>query len=291
MGIRFRNSIRLAPGIRLNLGKTSVSLSAGVRGASVTLGENGLWGNAGIPGTGLSYRTQLNNSSSQRKRAQQTRYRHQRDEELQTFRQERQATLLMRLDDRGQLLLEKEAGQSLNAQEKKWVWNQYGEELVRWLEKQRDEINGEMELILNIHADIQPPGSGIPQYEPVPFVEEEPQEPTAKPHPVKPEKPQLNLEFWDKLIPGRTEKKRLAYNAAVAVWENTVKQWQQACQIQDNQTRQVINDHQQHRQVWCENKARHESEQQLIRQQFQQRLSTDEALMTEVLTAELEGLD
>ncbi|WP_106593153.1 DUF4236 domain-containing protein [Marinobacterium halophilum] len=42
MAFRFRSTIDLAPGIRLNLGKRVVSLSAGVRGVSVTLGKNDL---------------------------------------------------------------------------------------------------------------------------------------------------------------------------------------------------------------------------------------------------------
>lgn len=56
MAFRFRRSIRIAPGLRVNLGKRGVSLSAGARGASVTWNKQGLWGNVGLPGTGLSYR-------------------------------------------------------------------------------------------------------------------------------------------------------------------------------------------------------------------------------------------
>ncbi len=50
MSLRFRKTITLAPGLRLNLGARGVSLSAGPRGASVTLGRNGLFGNVGPPG-------------------------------------------------------------------------------------------------------------------------------------------------------------------------------------------------------------------------------------------------
>ena len=52
---RFRRSIRLLPGLRLNIGKRSASLSMGVRGAHVTLGKTGVRTTVGIPGTGLSY--------------------------------------------------------------------------------------------------------------------------------------------------------------------------------------------------------------------------------------------
>ena len=54
--VRFRRSFRLLPGVRLNLGKRSTSVSLGVRGAHVTLGgPQGTRTTVGLPGTGLSY--------------------------------------------------------------------------------------------------------------------------------------------------------------------------------------------------------------------------------------------
>jgi hypothetical protein len=55
MGFRFRRSIRLIPGLRLNIGRRGVSVSAGVRGAHVTVGKDGTRTTVGIPGTGMSY--------------------------------------------------------------------------------------------------------------------------------------------------------------------------------------------------------------------------------------------
>ena len=55
MGFRFRRSIKILPGIRINLGKRGVSLSAGVRGAHITIGKSGTRTTVGIPGTGVSY--------------------------------------------------------------------------------------------------------------------------------------------------------------------------------------------------------------------------------------------
>jgi hypothetical protein len=59
MSFRFRRSVRLLPGVRLNFSKSGVSASFGIRGASVTVGKSGTHLNLGIPGTGLSYRTRL----------------------------------------------------------------------------------------------------------------------------------------------------------------------------------------------------------------------------------------
>jgi len=51
---RFRRSFRIAPGLRLNIGKRSTSVSVGVRGAHVTFGKAGTRTTLGVPGTGLS---------------------------------------------------------------------------------------------------------------------------------------------------------------------------------------------------------------------------------------------
>ena len=64
MAIRFRRSIKLIPGVHLNIGKTGVSVSAGIRGASITAGKRGVYGNVGLTGTGLSYRTKLSDLGS-----------------------------------------------------------------------------------------------------------------------------------------------------------------------------------------------------------------------------------
>jgi hypothetical protein len=56
---RFRRSVKIAPGLRLNLNKRSVGLSAGVRGARYSINSAGRrTRSVGIPGTGLSYRSQ-----------------------------------------------------------------------------------------------------------------------------------------------------------------------------------------------------------------------------------------
>jgi hypothetical protein len=53
MGFRFRRSIRLVPGLRLNVGLKSASVSTGIRGLSYTAGSAGQRITVGLPGTGL----------------------------------------------------------------------------------------------------------------------------------------------------------------------------------------------------------------------------------------------
>lgn len=56
MGLRFRKSISLGKGIRLNIGKTGVSISAGIPGFRKTIHSSGrVTTSVGIPGTGIYY--------------------------------------------------------------------------------------------------------------------------------------------------------------------------------------------------------------------------------------------
>lgn len=58
MGIRFRKSMKIAPGVRLNFGKNNVGISAGVKGARVSVNSEGrVTKTLSVPGTGLSYVT------------------------------------------------------------------------------------------------------------------------------------------------------------------------------------------------------------------------------------------
>lgn len=55
MGFRFSKSVRILPGVRLNLSRTGVSASIGRPGATVNLSKRGVRGTVGAPGSGLSY--------------------------------------------------------------------------------------------------------------------------------------------------------------------------------------------------------------------------------------------
>lgn len=59
MGFRFWRTVKLAPGIRLNMSGSGPSVSFGPRGAKVTIGPSGVRTTAGIPGSGISYTKQM----------------------------------------------------------------------------------------------------------------------------------------------------------------------------------------------------------------------------------------
>lgn len=69
MAWRFRRSVRLLPGVRLNFSGSGVTTTLGPRGAHVTLGGKRTRVSTGIPGTGASYSTLLPSRSKQGQRS------------------------------------------------------------------------------------------------------------------------------------------------------------------------------------------------------------------------------
>jgi Protein of unknown function (DUF4236) len=66
MGWKFRRRVRLFPGFYLNLSKSGMSATVGMRGFSVNVGQKGAYLNTGIPGTGIYDRTKLDDGQNNR---------------------------------------------------------------------------------------------------------------------------------------------------------------------------------------------------------------------------------
>lgn len=82
MGLRFRKSISIIPGVKLNFGKTGMSVSTGVPGFRKTFHTSGrVTTSVGIPGTGLYY-VDTKNTRTQNNRRIKTR------QETQTYHSE-----------------------------------------------------------------------------------------------------------------------------------------------------------------------------------------------------------
>lgn len=72
MGLSFRKSIRLGKGVRLNFSKSGIGISAGVKGARVSIGPRGTRGT--VSGGGFSYSTSLSGKKVRGKAAQTPQY-------------------------------------------------------------------------------------------------------------------------------------------------------------------------------------------------------------------------
>lgn len=72
MGFRFRKSVKIAPGVRINLGTRGSSLSVGRRGATVNFGKKGTKVTVGIPGSGISYSETIQKNTTNSKQTSST---------------------------------------------------------------------------------------------------------------------------------------------------------------------------------------------------------------------------
>lgn len=62
MGFRFRKSLNLIPGIKINLSKSGPSFSVGGPGMTYNIGPKGNRATVGLPGSGMSYSTYSSDS-------------------------------------------------------------------------------------------------------------------------------------------------------------------------------------------------------------------------------------
>lgn len=64
MGLKFRKSIKIAPGVKLNLGKKSAGISIGGKHGGISYNtRTGTRARVSAPGTGLSYSTKVSGTS------------------------------------------------------------------------------------------------------------------------------------------------------------------------------------------------------------------------------------
>jgi hypothetical protein len=64
MGFKFRKSIRLFPGVKVNLSRSGTSVSVGGKGVTTNYSKRGTRSTFSIPGTGVSYTTSHSKTSS-----------------------------------------------------------------------------------------------------------------------------------------------------------------------------------------------------------------------------------
>lgn len=196
MAIRFRKSIKLAPGVRWNL---SGSWTLGVRGASINVGKQGAFLNAGIPGSGISARTRLSGAS--------------RPGPSPNRPATERVSLTCRLLDDGNVTFLDADAREVSAEVAEQAKAQSRDAILEMIETRCKEINDQVDAIGSLHLDTPAPN-------PPRFVE--PAFPLARPEPriVNP------LKGLDKLIPGRrraledeTQAEAERFKAATAQWE------------------------------------------------------------------------
>lgn len=149
MSFRFQKRVRIAPGVRFNFSKRGISTSVGRRGATVTAGRNGLYGNAGIPGTGLSYRSKINKKGSSS--TNRTLNHSSQAKNDGTGQQPIQVDWDDTLQD---VRFEKSNGEALSNHEEKQVRRQYKKQLIKIYQEKSAEINEKTDRLLDLHHHL-----------------------------------------------------------------------------------------------------------------------------------------
>jgi len=189
MAFRFRRTVKIFPGVRLNLGKRGVSVSAGVRGANITMGRQGLYGNVGIPGSGLSYREKLLKEGKSGRRSAGASNTSDQDTALPPVA-ERIAQVQLNTVT-GEITILDANGADLGNEAMAVAKAYANEALKENLAEQVDAHNRMMEQIGSIHLGTPAPNQ-FPQLVPEPF---------DQPEPVRPEPRKLDWKAW--LCPAR----------------------------------------------------------------------------------------
>ncbi len=153
MTLRFRKSIKLAPGLRWNISGGGSSFSFGPRGASITTGKRGTFVNTGIPGSGFSSRAKIGAPAPRPAAAGMT-----------------SVKLTCRVHDTGELEFVDSDG---NPAPDHWIEiakKQNRDALTGLIQEACDKINDEVQALARIHVSTPDP-SAAPRFVPEPFDE------------------------------------------------------------------------------------------------------------------------
>jgi len=220
MPFRFRKSIKLAPGVRLNVGKRASSLTIGRRGASINFGSRGAHANVGIPGTGLSYRSKIGGGASTPIGPA------GRSSESSTSVVEIKAALALQED--GTTVFKDANGNFLPEELVREAKRQNKDLILGWLHEQCDNFNREIESLLNLHLFTPPPDTEI-MFKPARFDLSLPVVPSDKFPITRPEPPRIKEQsFLAKKI-GLLGKRLDAQNEHLQrTYEEKLHQWEGA---------------------------------------------------------------
>jgi len=292
MALRFRRSVKIVPGVRVNFGKRGVSVSAGVRGATVTAGKRGVYGNAGIPGTGLSFRSKLggNATNSQLAREQKRIERELEKQEKLERRREALSKVELSLNDNGSIKIIDSFGESLSRADLKLLWEQKSEYIHEWLLQQVDEINGDVEQLSKIHYDTPSPDL-IPQYEVVPFQEQIPKKPEPLKKESKPIKSKIpKLGFFAKLSQKKREQYEINRIKSEEKFQIELDLWEKRQNERKKEYTQSLKLYKENVRLWEQRKEQHEKKEKIKFKEFPTRLEKDIKLMESVLQESINSL-
>ena len=276
MALRFRRSFKIAPGVRVNIGKNGLSsISVGTRGASMSFGKSGTYSNVGIPGTGLSFRNKVGGSS---KREEQRLQRLLEKAEEEKQRMEALSKVTLNLDEEtGTLEIFNSFGEPLSRKDMKTLWELKGDFIESWLEEESMKINGDVNLLENIYLDTPNPNNISLSYKAKEYPKEKPIKPNI-PNEPKIELPSLG--FFASLFKSKREAHKKEINALKELHSEKVKKWKQKKEA-------ILNKYQSDLEKWKSEKERYEEKQKHYEENFDTLIFSDDTELMEILLEEV----
>lgn len=139
--MRFRKSIKICKGVRINFSKSGISTTVGGKGVSMSLGGRGAYLNTSIPGTGLYNRTRIGGGTSTKT-------------STNSYPSTVSQTINLKLDDNGNITFYDEFGRQINDPSlirKVKSTPAFKAERERMMKERFEKISGENEPFVNIH--------------------------------------------------------------------------------------------------------------------------------------------
>lgn len=283
MVLRFRRSVKIAPGVRLNMSKSGPSLSVGGRGTTVNLSKRGTRTTVGIPGTGLSYTSNSRTSKPSSQRRLEL-------EEKQRQRADALARVNVSIDDSGVLTCLDGNGLPLKGRELSMMWEQQGAAIRTLLINAADQINGDIDFFENIHLDAPHPSQtrllAVEE-----FPEAEPKRPRST---GKPPEPSLCLPdkpgFFSRLFGGISR-----YESKVSQLEDehalAIDSWRARCDVIDADDERSMASWKAEHTEWVERRDAFAHRSEFIEAEHRAKLAEDADYSANTLTEAVSSLE
>lgn len=200
MGTRFRRSIKIAPGVRMNVGKRGIgSFSVG----KTNFGSRGIYQNFNVPGTGFTYRAKVVGGASNKTSKTKA--------QAQKPSSNTKIQLILHHED-GSVELQDMKGNPLPQSIARKVKSQNRPIIESFLEQECEKHNGEVESMINLHIHTPKPSGEI----------------DWNPQPIEPELKKYGpldslLSKRRKKIEEENERLQEQYNQAMQHWEYAKK--------------------------------------------------------------------
>ena len=272
MAFRFRKSFKIAPGIRINIGKKGFSsIGLGPRGASMSIGNQGKHANIGMPGTGISFRHKLDGEGNTRE--QQRLLKAQKKLEKAELRQEALSKVTLSLNENGSINILNAFNESLSRTDIKLMWEQQSDTILEWLENEMDEINGDVELLANIYQDTSNPNNYV-EYKAKEYDGFKPNKPIVRTKLKKKDIPSLG--FFANLFKSKREEHAEQIEESENNYQKKLEEWEYRKKKENKQYKEDFEN-------WAQKKKEYDIKEKYYEENFSELINSDIDFMENLL--------